>query len=127
MIMREEYLFDVEEYVKELPEELCQNKKAVLDDNDVMENLRTSYQKKLENGCDEEWSIDEAAEEVLHLIIPRHHYKVECPRVNQYKKLLQIVLEIENCIPSEGILLSAKEYELAEEIANMRDALMNFL
>lgn len=53
--------------------------------------------------------------------------KEECPRVEQYKKLLQIVLEIENCIPSEEILLSAKEYELAEEIANMRDALMNFL
>lgn len=129
MIMKKEYLEDIKEYIQDIPETLCPDKRGIFQNPELMDALWTEYQKNVEYGCDEEWALDEAMEEVMKITVPRHHISIttESVRLKQYKKLRECIRETEDLIPSDDIELSEEEYELVEEIANMRNALDYFL
>ncbi len=70
MILRNEYLEDMEEYIRNMDEsEFAKRgttKEAVLDSRDTMEKLWAVYQKDVEDyNCDEQFSLEDAVNEVL--------------------------------------------------------------
>ena len=70
MIMQKEYLDDVKEHVRNMPEEEFTQRgitrESVLENNDTMESLWIVYQKDVEDyDCDTDFALQDAVAEVL--------------------------------------------------------------
>lgn len=71
-----EYFIDVKEYIKGMNEEEFTKrgttKKAVLKDQDIMENIWYDYQKNVEEyGCDKESSLKDVVKKALDVLPPK--------------------------------------------------------
>lgn len=72
MLMKNEYLADVKEYIRQMPQpvfdEIGCTSEQLLNDPDKMELLWTLFQKNVEEyGCTEEWSFYDALQEAFCL------------------------------------------------------------
>lgn len=72
MIMYKEYLYDLMDYIRDMPDALfdCNSmglsKEAVLSDKDLMDKLWTSYQKSVEEyDCDPGYAFRDTMHEIL--------------------------------------------------------------
>ena len=75
MLMKNEYLDDLKEMLREEPESTFARgnttREAVLADQDIMERLWTCYQKDVDDyDCDSTWSFQDAMHEVLGIEMP---------------------------------------------------------
>lgn len=73
-----EYKEEVVEYIRMMDEQILAavnlRKASLLKDSEKIEEIWYKYQKNVtEYGCDENWSMEDALEEVLGVKIPNHH------------------------------------------------------